>query len=267
MKRKFLILLAVMVVVCWLPGQAMAVCITLDSTHGYIASFSVSGTNTTTTSKNPLSAKAIFTFTPGNVSTSTPGTLEVQLINTEDITGTSIRLEPSDILTGLFFSPSTTLIPSSATTTGSTIVITGGTATGSVGQHWAYEGGLSAAPNGATAGISASGLGLFSSGNFAAGGITLSGATGFELAPLGYTGVVSQGNPAVLAMDSLVVNENDFFLILDAGVTSLTLCDLSFQYGTALADPNLVPLPGALLLLGAGLVRLAAHGRRKRKGT
>jgi hypothetical protein len=252
MKKNLLVLLAIAALACWLPGQAGAGCIILvDATP---VTVSASGTNPA--SGNPLSAQAIFTLNAGG------HTLTVQLLNTENVANLVGQLVPSDILSALFFSPNATLAPLGAHPLASNLINPDATL-GNVGQFWAYEDGLVGAPHGATAGISASGYNLFSTGNFAANGQTLDGLNSFEIAPGGFNG--TQGNNTVNNADNLVVFENDFFLRVPTELTSLELCDISFQYGTTLNEPNLVPLPGAVLLLGTGLLGLVTYGRKKRQ--
>lgn len=260
MKRYLLVLLVLAAIVCWLSAPAAAFCITLGDGNPLSASISATGTNSD--SGNLLAAEAIFTLN------TTLHKLTIQLINTADITGSKVY--QTDLLTGLFFTPSATLTPQSASIDGSTLYGTSPQLSATnVGKYWQYKSGLSGLPQGASAGISAAGLGPFGpNGNFKTAGEKLDGINGFEIAPIGYDG--TNWKVKKVRDTTLVNHEVDFVLSVATGLTSLELCDLSFHYGTDLTDPNLVPsnpvpVPGALLLLGVGLVRLVGYGRRKRQ--
>ncbi|HRT09899.1 MAG TPA: PEP-CTERM sorting domain-containing protein [Candidatus Paceibacterota bacterium] len=185
------------------------------------------------------------------------GNLVVTLKNTS---GADV-LVPSEILTALFFDISgspVALTPVSALLApGSVVWFDTPPAGGNVGGEWAYGSGLVGAPMGAKYGISSAGFGLFGQFNF----------NGPDLDPppavngLNY-GITSAGdnmltgNSAVTGGNPLIHNAVTFTLSgAGAGFDLGRIGNVSFQYGTALNEPNIVvPEPttmiaGALLLL------------------
>jgi hypothetical protein len=173
------------------------------------------------------------------------------------------------VLTGMFFDINVgPLTPVSAMVGGGSSVFYGSSGGGNVGGEWAYDGGLSGAPNGATSGISSAGFGLFGSPNF----------NGPDLAPppaidgLNY-GITSAGDnlatgqAAVTGSVPLIQNSVTFRLAgLGDGLVSIS--NVSFQYGTTLNDFNVtneVPEPLSLFCLSAGLATCAGAFRRRRR--
>lgn len=228
-----------------------------------------------------------FTGTSGPRAASvTFDTSGANLIVTLTNTSANDVLVPIDVLTGLFF----TLAGDPTLTTVSALVPTGSTVlfppaipiVTNVGGEWAYVDGLSGAPGGADEGISSSGLDLFGSANF--GGTNLQGPAAVNGLQYGITSAgddSSTGNAPVTGKNALIKNAVVFTLAglptgFDPSATGV-ITNVSFQYGTALTEPNVpgdggggggggggvIPEPGTFLLLGSGLVGLALYGRRK----
>ena len=205
-------------------------------------------------------AQAIsFTATSGSRAASVDFTVSGDQL-TVVLTNTSAAdaLVPVDILTAVFFSPNGPTFTSGTAvlTAGSTVFFDVPPVGDVVGGEWAYGSGLLGAPLGATQGISSAGFGLF-------GGSTFTGA---DLDPppavdgLNY-GITSAGdnsgtgNAPVTGGFPLIQNSVTFTLSGATGFDPTSITNVSFQYGTALTEPNIrVPEPTSLLLLGVGLV-------------
>jgi hypothetical protein len=199
------------------------------------------------------------------------GNLTVTLTNT----GTADTLLPSDVLTAVFFSlagdPVLTRI-SAVLGPGSSVIYDpdGQPPGGVVGGEWAYRGGLTGLPLGASAGISSVGVGLFGPGDR---------FPGSDLAPpaspdgINY-GIVSAGddpatgNPGLTGSGGQIKNSVVFTLGVPVGYAlgPGSVSNVSFQYGSSLEQPNLaaIPEPGAAGLLAGGLAALGALGWRRR---
>jgi hypothetical protein len=217
-------------------------------------------------SSGSLSASVNFTIS-GN-------TLTVVLANTS----TTAPTAPAGILTGVFFTINgATLTPVSAVlTAGSTVVNDpdGQPAGGVVGGEWAYGSGLAGAPGGATMGLSSSGLGLFGNPTFPGGDLeTPGGVDGIQYGIVTSNYVGGSGNGGI--KDSAFIKNSVTFTLTFTGTINLAAIeDISFQYGTALTEPNLpveTPPPGvpdagsSMILLGFGLIGLSTLGWRYRR--
>ena len=153
-------------------------------------------------------------------------------------------LDSSHLLTALFFDIAAPLsaVGGSATITAGTIfgaACSPGPCTGAttnVGGEWEYLGGLAGTPNGATKGISSTGLGLFGDANL--NGPNLDDPTALNGANFGLSSAgdnTATGNGGLLGVP-FVKNSTVFSL---GGLTAgqnYTISNVFFLYGTALTE-------------------------------
>ena len=214
----------------------------LPAMAGASSSWSVSG------SSGSLAATATFQVLGS-------GDLQITLTNTS----AADVLVPSELLSALFFdvNPGVTFTPVSALLSPGSSVSYGPDSEGNVGGEWAYAGGLSGAPGGASFGVSASGFGLFGNGNL--NGLNLQYPVAVDGDNYCITSAgddVTTGNAQVTGNVALIKNAVVFVLTPSQSVTSVS--NVWFQYGTTLTDPRFsgVPEGSSLALLGGGLLPL-----------
>lgn len=245
-----------------IANRCLIAAIALASAPSYAATVTYVGTS------GLLSASATFSQSAAGAP------LVVQLTNAS----TADVLVPADVLTSIFFtlSPGTTLTPLSAVLAPGSVVVydpDGQPASGVVGGEFAFKAGLTGAPASAALGISSSGLGLFGPGDL---------FPGSDLAPPTSPdgpnyGILSAGdnaltgNNGVLNAGGMIKNSVIFTFNTAANFlfTPSNLSSVSFQYGTALSEPNVaasvtpVPEPGSWISVAAGLGVIALYLRRR----
>lgn len=221
------------------------------------------------------SAKAdSVTFTGTSGSRSASATFEVvgnNLVITLVNTSLSDAAAPTDILTALFFDDGTHVFGkvSAVVAPGSSVLFGGTDPGGVVGGEWAYASGLTGTPGNSALGVSSSGLGLFGPANVFPGS-NLQGPADPDGVQYGITSAgdnPTTGNQAVTGSNALIKNAVVFTMSMDAPFTldSLNIHNVSFQYGTALGEPNIPGTPDGgttIALLGFAFVSIGAIRRK-----
>lgn len=237
----------------------------------------------------PDARASIITFSADN----SPGSLAAEATFDNSVSGTlTVTLSnvggditvPADVLTALFFDLSGTpdltkvsavVAPGSVIiydTDGNPVTLTAGT---SVSGEWAYKSGLVGAPG--NTGISSSGLGLFGpSDRFSTAAAddleSPADPDGLQYGLFSANDNPATGNSAVSdgGNNDAFIKNSVVFTFSTTGTFDLDrISNVSFQYGTALTEPNITPpddipppvpepstfLMGGLALAGLGFVR------------
>lgn len=200
-------------------------------------------------------------------------------VSTGDVT------QPIDVLTGVFFNIASDPAFSSISAVlgqGSTLEYDSSSVNSNIGTGWAYASNLSGAPGGANQGLSAAGLGLFGASTFQGTGNTAENLGGLDYGIASAGDNVTTYNGGIINNPPLIKNAVVFKLgnvPMNFDPSSL-ITDVTFQYGTALNEPQLVasctnctigggssnspvPEPASLALLGSGLLGFALLRRRR----
>jgi hypothetical protein len=268
MKRKLILLITIVAVACW-AGTAWALTIGPSGTTGALtATGTYNGSYT-------LSASATFSLD------STGHWLTIVLANTATDTVT----DPSEVLTGLVWNSTSPL--GSITTSGnlgtdtpgdkpagnftlynSSLVPTTELPLTSFKGEWGYGDSASNLPSGYNRVLcSFDGPTNYYDGGQISGPANSAGGIDYGL--VGTTGIGGTngditGNPLVGTYGTFTVYFADAFTAQNP--YELDENNVRFQYGSNFDHQYTeTPLPGALLLLGAGMVRLVAYGRKKRR--
>lgn len=218
-------------------------------------------------------AAVVFSGSAGNLAASAAFDYDANTnLLTVVLTNTSMFdvVIPAEVLTAVFFDiagfPPATLTPLSAALTPGSTVFFGPDGGGNMGGEYAYASGLSGAPGGAVLGTSSAGFGLFGNPNF--NGPNLQNPAAVDGLNYGITSAgdnLATGNAAVTGNVALIKNSVTFTLTASDDFALTDISNVSFQYGTALDEPNVpyVPEPMTLLGLGTGLAVLGLVRRRR----
>jgi len=234
-----------------------------------------------------IASAAPITFTGSNGSLAASASFEVvggQLVVVLTNTSSGDVSVPADVLTAVFFDigGAFSLSPFSAVLgPGSTVIYDAAPAGGVVGGEWAYGTGLVGAPNGATQGISSSGLGgVFGQPNFPGDNLENPDALdGLQYGIVSAGDLSATGNGGITGSGGLIDNQVIFTLNLTGLLNLNNIQNVTFQYGTNLTEPSFrgisdcptcvpeqlaeVPEPASLMLLGSGLLAGASRLRKR----